>query len=68
MTQLTKRQAAIIGAYTGVLCGPFSEMLEYIGELLGYPVPDLALADVAVADAVRDASREDFFAIARGEA
>jgi len=29
-TKLTVRQAAIIGAYTGVLCGDWVDMVEYI--------------------------------------
>lgn len=36
--RLTKRQAAIIGAYTGVLVGAFPDLHEYVEELLGRPV------------------------------
>lgn len=38
MTRLTKEQAAIIGAYTGVLCGEFSDLHKKIKEIMGRPV------------------------------
>lgn len=39
MTQkLTKEQAAIIGAYTGISCGPFSDVQGYVEKKLGRPV------------------------------
>lgn len=36
MERLTKRQAAIIGAFTGVTCGPFVDIQEYADEVLGF--------------------------------
>lgn len=36
--KLTKEQAAIIGVYTGVSCGPFSDIYEKIEQILGRPV------------------------------
>lgn len=36
--RLTKRQAAIIGAYTDVIAGPFSDIHEIIEEVLGRPI------------------------------
>lgn len=36
--RLTRRQAAILSAYTGFLCGPFSDMHELAEKLLGRPV------------------------------
>ena len=35
---MTKREAAIVSAYTGVLIGDFDEVHKYIEELLGRPV------------------------------
>mgnify|MGYP001615151816 CR=1 FL=1 len=29
MDKLTRRQAAIIGAFTGVTCGPFEDIQDY---------------------------------------
>lgn len=36
--KLTKEQAAIVGVYTGVSCGPFSDIHELAEKLLGRPV------------------------------
>ena len=38
MKRLTKEQAAIIGAYTGFLAGPFGDMHEYIEKIMGRPI------------------------------
>lgn len=38
MKRLTKEQAAIIGAYTGILVGNFGDMHEYIEKIAGRPV------------------------------
>lgn len=34
--RLTRRQAAIIGTYTGVVCGPMSDIHEYVESLSGF--------------------------------
>ena len=34
--RLTRRQAAIIGAYTGVACGPWGDIADYARSLLGH--------------------------------
>jgi hypothetical protein len=38
LEKLTKRQAAIIGLYTGVTCGSFSDIHALAEELVGHPV------------------------------
>lgn len=38
MQQLTKEQAAIIGLYTGVTCGPFEDIHELAEKLMDRPV------------------------------
>ncbi len=35
---MTRRESAIIGAFTGVLCGPFDALHEYVEEVMGRPV------------------------------
>ena len=35
---MNKRESAIVGAFTGILCGPFDAMHEYIEEIMGRPV------------------------------
>lgn len=61
--KLTRRQAAIIGAYTGFLAGPFSDLHDYIEETLGRSVFTHELANEAVALEIREASKDDFFSI-----
>ena len=36
MKRLTRDQAAVIGAFTGILAGPFSDMHRYIEKVLGH--------------------------------
>ena len=38
MQPLTRRQAAILSAYTGILFGPFSDFHAYAEEKLGHQV------------------------------
>ena len=60
--RLTRRQAAIIGAFTGILSGPFSDLHEYVDSLPGFEgIGTLGLA--MQADAIRDAALADFTAL-----
>lgn len=61
--KLTKEQAAIIGAYTGVLCGPFDEMHEYIERVMGRPVWTHEMADREVMAKIAAESKDDFLAL-----
>lgn len=61
--KLTKEQAAIIGAFTGVLCGNFSDMHEYIETIMGRPVFTHELGNDFVVDAIKEKSKADFLAI-----
>lgn len=64
MRRLTAEQAAIIGAYTGVLCGPFSDLHEYIEKKLGRPVFTHELGTAGgLWEKIKDATLEDFLAI-----
>ena len=38
MQQLTKEQAAIIGLYTGITCGPFADVHELAEKIYGSPI------------------------------
>lgn len=38
MQRLTKEQAAIIGVFTGICCGNFSDIHELSEKLLGRPI------------------------------
>jgi hypothetical protein len=63
MTQLTQEQAAIIGAFTGFLCGPFSDLHQYIEKVIGRPVWTHELASTEMALQIREASKADFLAL-----
>lgn len=58
--KLTREQAAIIGAYTGILCGPFQDMHEYVEKVLGRPVWTHEFASDKVSDQIKEASKADF--------
>ncbi len=61
--QLTKEQAAIIGAYTGVCAGPFGDVHEYVEKIMGRPVWTHEFPSIA--DEIKERSRADFIAICR---
>jgi hypothetical protein len=61
--RLTSRQAAILGAFTGVLMGPFSEMHAYIEEIMGRPVWTHEMGSKALAKEISDRARPDFLAL-----
>lgn len=62
---MTKRESAIVGAYTGILCGPFEALHEYVEEILGRPVFTHEMGSKAVADEIKEKSRSDFVAMAQ---
>ena len=61
--RLTKEQAAIIGAYTGILAGDFSDLHKYIERLLGRPVYTHEMVREVVMEEIKNKSREDFMSI-----
>lgn len=63
MKKLTKEQAAVIGAYTGVTAGPFADIHEYAERKLGYPIFTHQFANPKVVEALKQAAREDFLAM-----
>lgn len=60
---MTKREAAIVAAYTGTSLGSFSDMHEYIEEIMGRPVFTHELASKMVMEEIHQKSRADFVAI-----
>ena len=60
MNRLTKTQSAIIGAYTGTLCGNMEDMTAYIETILDRPVFTHELASKEVWEEIKEESREDF--------
>jgi hypothetical protein len=60
--RLTRRQAAIIGAFTGVTCGPFGDIHAYVDSLPGFAgITTIGFMDAK--ESIREASRADFLAI-----
>ncbi len=60
---MTKREAAIVGAYTGYLLGSFPDMHAYITEILKRPVFTHEMATEQVRDEIQEKSKEDFINI-----
>lgn len=63
-TPLTKEQAAILSAFTGVLCCHFPDFREYAERIMGRPIASPEFADPEVAKALRHKSKDDFMRIA----
>lgn len=67
MDRLTSEQAAIIGAFTGILAGPFSDLHKYAEKKLRRPVWTHEFASKDVSKELKEASREDFLALVHQE-
>jgi hypothetical protein len=62
--RLTRRQAAIIGAFTGIACGPFSDIHDYIDSFPQFKgIMTHQLADKNVWAAIKTAVEPDFLAL-----
>lgn len=64
---MTKREGAIVGAYTGILCGDFKTLHAYIEEKMGRPVWTHELGDEKVFEQVKAAAKDDFLALAKSQ-
>ena len=62
---MTKKEAAIISAYTGILLGEFSDMHEYIEQILGKRVWTHQLANEHINNEIKNKSRDDFMALSK---
>lgn len=60
---MTKREAAIISLYTGILIGEFSEMHKYAEELLGQPIFTHQFAGDAINAKLKELAKPDFLEI-----
>ena len=58
---MTKREAAIVRAYTGYLVGEFSDFQAYAEEVMGRPVFTHELPNIA--DELKEKSKKDFMSI-----
>ena len=61
--KLTKEQAAIIGLYTGITAGPFSDVIKLAEDLLGRPIYTHEFANEALCNTLKDAVQPRFIEI-----
>jgi hypothetical protein len=57
---MTKREAAIVSAFTGIMTGAFSDMHEYINKIMGRPVFTHEMADKALWVEIKIRAKPDF--------
>lgn len=57
---MTKREAAIVSAYTGILLGDFEDMHKYIDEIMGRYVFSHELGEKAIVEEIKNRSTQDF--------
>jgi hypothetical protein len=57
---MTKREAAIISAYTGIMCGEFREMHKFVEELLGRLISTHEFANHEFCEKIKELSRPYF--------
>ena len=60
---MTKKEAAIVSAYTGFLIGTFSEVQAYADEVLGIITWTHMFGDAQFAARLQKAAKADFIAI-----
>lgn len=63
MQRLTKEQAAIIGLYTGITCGPFADIHELAEKIEGSPVFTHQFANKEFVDALKAKIKPMFIAV-----
>ena len=63
MRRLTREQAAIIGAYTGIVCGPFADIQKYAERILKRPAGRHEFASQELRAMLKQAATEDFKAL-----
>lgn len=60
---MTKREAAIVSIYTGILIGTFGEAHKYAEEIMGEPIWTHEFASKALWGKLKELSKPDFMAI-----
>lgn len=63
MARLSRRDAAIIGAFTGYATGPFEDIQAYADFLLGRPTWTHEFGNKEFADKLSELARPDFIAL-----
>lgn len=57
---ITKREAAIISTYTGILLGDATAMREYIAEIMGRPVYTHDMRNAETYKIIKEKAKKDF--------
>ena len=60
---MTKREAAIVSAYTGILIGEFDDFHKYAEEIIGGPIWTHQFVDKKFTNKIKELSRNDFLNI-----
>lgn len=60
---MTKREAAIISAYTGILLGSFPEMHKYVEEVMERPVFTHEMGDHGFMKTLQEKVKPDFIGL-----
>lgn len=60
---MTKREVAIISAYTGFLIGEFKDFCDYAEEIMEKPIFDCEFSYPCIAEEIRYKSKNDFMNI-----
>lgn len=68
MQRLTREQAAIIGCYTTVLCGPFSDFHEKAEALLDRPIWTHEFASQDLWRELKEKAKPEFMSLVNEEA
>lgn len=63
MQRLTKEQAAIIGAFTGILVGNFSDMHQYIEKVMGRSVETMEMTGEGFCKELKEKVKPDLMKI-----
>ena len=63
MQKLTKEQSAIIGLYTGIVCGSFGDIHELAEKLMGHPVLSHQFGDALFVDTLKEKVKPLFLEI-----
>jgi len=57
---MTKHEANVVTAFTGILCGQFSDFHEYVEKLLDRPVWTHEFASKELAELIKEKSKPEF--------
>lgn len=60
---MTKREAAIVSAFTGIMLGNFSELHAYIEEIMDRPVWTHEMADPITMGQIKEKAKKDFIGL-----